>query len=375
MPPITLPNLPKLSRPAPPKPENCLNCGFAVEHNFCPMCGQENTPSRVAFGALVRDGWDDLVKVDAKLLKTLVPLLFKPGFLTQEYVAGRRMRYLSPFKMYLVISAIFFVLVSWRGGAQIDRVSDNLSSNITASQSRGQGPSAPTPPGASRRQGQQQKRAPNGSGSPNREAAAKGKAASSPPTGAAAPVGDDRPFKDGRIQLDGGDSINLSGLPLTVEEYRREQDALAPAKRHTTAKRFIVERAIRLNRPGIQKEVLAALLDNIPNMMFFLVPLFALNLKLLYLRSGKLYVEHLVYALHLHSFFFLLAALDVAVNDRRLLQALLAVFVVYGFVALRRFYGQSIGKTLFKGSLLIFGYLWLLAFGVLATFLATLALV
>lgn len=384
MPTITLPTRPKNPCSAPQKPENCLNCGFRVEHDFCPVCGQENTPSRVAFGALVRDAWDDLVRIDAKLIKTLIPLIFKPGFLTQEYVAGKRARYLSPFKMYLVISALFFVLVSWRGAQQINKVGSRFTQEISESQRRGPRPSAPKPPQASPSRRADSPvgdaehaaaRAAVPASAASRRGATEGKTDTAPRTAAAASVSDNRPFKHGDIRLNGGERIELASLPLTVEEYHKQQDALEASKRDSPRSRFFRERIIRLNRYGIERELLSALLNNIPNMMFFLVPLFALLLKALYLRSRKLYVEHLVYALHLHSFFFLLAGLDVAVNDTRLLSALSIAFIIYGFVALRRFYGQSLPKTFFKGFLLVFGYFWLLVIGFTLTFLTTLALV
>ena len=375
MSPLTLPLRRNAPKTPPERPEFCLNCGFLVEHNFCPVCGQENMPSRVAFGALMRDAWDDLVRIDAKLLKTLVPLLFKPGFLTQEYVAGRRVRYLSPFKMYLVISALFFLLVSWRGAQQINKVGSEFSQQITQSQSRGPGPSAPMPPGGassahaaaagSTAAAKTQEKAAKQSSKPQESASRDNAAASI----------DMRPLKHGTVRFRGGEKIEIASLPLTVEDYRAQQDALEPSKRHSAPSRFFRERIIRLNRYGIEREILSALLSNIPNMMFFLVPVFALFLKILYIRSRKLYVEHLVYALHLHSFFFLLAGLDVAANDTRLQSALLIAFVFYGFVALKCFYGQSIPNTILKGSLLVIGYFWLLVVGFVLTVLTTLALV
>src|SRR5438552_230547 len=95
-----------------PRPQNCLNCGIAVprEDVFCGQCGQENEHSPVSFAALMREAWEEFIKIDGKLLVTLGLLLFRPGYLTQEYVRGRRTAYLSPFKMYITVSALFFLV-------------------------------------------------------------------------------------------------------------------------------------------------------------------------------------------------------------------------------------------------------------------------
>jgi hypothetical protein len=78
--------------------------------NFCPQCGQENLDANVPITFLVRDLWDDLVKIDSRFFRTLIPLLFRPGFLTQEYSAGRRMRFVPPLKIYLICSFALFLI-------------------------------------------------------------------------------------------------------------------------------------------------------------------------------------------------------------------------------------------------------------------------
>lgn len=338
--PLLPPLLRKSSKAGPVRPEFCLNCGFRVEHTYCPICGQENTPSRVTFAALVRDGWDDLVKIDSKLIKTLIPLLLRPGFLTQEYNAGKRARYLSPFKMYLVISAFFFLLVSWRSGQQIEKIGENdLSRTVQINQKDKQGvpEAAPSPPKPQ-------------DGSPLRVSTAQ--------------------------SADKTKAIDLPGWPDTVKAYRAKQESLPPRRRDSPSKRFAREKLIALNQPGAKQALAEALIGYIPNLMFFLLPLFALLLKIVYLRSGRLYVEHLVYALHLHSVFFLLASLEVGINNSPplLMQSLAVAMLVYGFLALRRVYGQSPGKTFFKGVLLMFNYFLLLVLGFIATILCAIAL-
>src|ERR1043166_8740446 len=92
-----------------PRLEKCLNCGTEVHGNFCSNCGQEAEDQTVAFRLLLSDVAAEVASFDSKLVRTLKPLVFRPGFLTNEYNSGRRAAYLSPLKMYLVMSVLFFL--------------------------------------------------------------------------------------------------------------------------------------------------------------------------------------------------------------------------------------------------------------------------
>ena len=94
----------------PRRSEHCLNCGRDIAcENFCPSCGQENSDRIVGAGDMLRDLLDELLKFDAKLFVTLRALLTKPGYLTNEYLAGRRVRYISPVRLYFLVSAAYFL--------------------------------------------------------------------------------------------------------------------------------------------------------------------------------------------------------------------------------------------------------------------------
>ena len=99
---------PKTRRKKSPPPTHCLNCGAAATGKFCAQCGQEIKDHSVSLGPLLSEGLAELASWDSKLFRTLIPLLIRPGFLTNEYNAGRRVPYLSPLKLYLTISVLFF---------------------------------------------------------------------------------------------------------------------------------------------------------------------------------------------------------------------------------------------------------------------------
>lgn len=91
----------------------CLNCenDISEDNNFCPNCGQVNDLQKVSLKQYLSAYFDDFFSFDSRLLKTIVQLIFKPGYVTKNYVEGRRMRYMNPFKLYLQITILFFLVV------------------------------------------------------------------------------------------------------------------------------------------------------------------------------------------------------------------------------------------------------------------------
>src|SRR6266496_2851032 len=93
--------------------EECRNCGATVEHDFCPHCGQEKRHRPLSLWLLFREFLEDTFSADSRLHRSIVPLMIRPGFLTNEYIAGRNARYISPFRIYLFSSVAFFFLLAY----------------------------------------------------------------------------------------------------------------------------------------------------------------------------------------------------------------------------------------------------------------------
>jgi len=87
---------------------DCLNCGAALHGAFCSRCGQRSVPANPTVSELAGDAWHELSGYDGRITATIRGL-FRPGFLTREYIAGRRARYLSPVRLYLIVSVMYFV--------------------------------------------------------------------------------------------------------------------------------------------------------------------------------------------------------------------------------------------------------------------------
>ena len=80
---------------------DCLNCGTIVVGRYCQNCGQENIEVKETFLQIVYHFIADITHFDGKLIQTVRLLILKPGFLTKEYVAGKRFRYIHPIRMYI----------------------------------------------------------------------------------------------------------------------------------------------------------------------------------------------------------------------------------------------------------------------------------
>ena len=90
--------------------KNCLNCGTTVAGRYCQKCGQENIVPKQTVWGLITHFVYDIFHFDGKFFHTLKHLLFKPGFIPKEYIAGKRVSYLDPIRMYLFTSAVFFLI-------------------------------------------------------------------------------------------------------------------------------------------------------------------------------------------------------------------------------------------------------------------------
>lgn len=337
-----LPPKTRLKKPPKSPPTHCLNCGAAATGKFCAECGQENEDQTVAVKLLARDLLSDVASFDSKLLRTLVPLVIRPGFLTNEYNAGKRVCYLSPFKLYLTLSVLFFLVLPLTHHASLVNINTSNSAPVRA---------------ATQIQANKD----------YQDAQADLKDAQDNVPGLKLTP------QHGHATLSlGKSSYDLTRLPATVEAYnaqQRDPRQTPDPKLVQYLKRQIIK--VKQN----PKSLSDALLDDIPKMMFVLLPAFALSLKLIYLRSKRFYIEHLIFSLHLHAFLFLLLTLVLLVElvlPHAAAVALLAVLaaLLYPYFAMRVVYKQSWGKTFVKYNFLAFNYLFLAAFTLLGALAA-----
>jgi len=91
---------------------SCPNCGRDLDGAFCAECGQKAAPLNPTFHDLVHDVTHELLHVDGRIFQSMRLLLARPGFLSREYFEGRRTRYVSPIRLYLIFSVVFFLVAA-----------------------------------------------------------------------------------------------------------------------------------------------------------------------------------------------------------------------------------------------------------------------
>ncbi len=276
----------------------CLNCTATLGGQYCGQCGQRATSRLISIWQLVREAFGDLLELDSRLWATLIPLVTRPGKLTREYLEGRRMRFMPPFRTYLVLSIVFFLIAFFDPREQFGILFNSDAVNATADSTITVQPDAE---------------------------------------------------EDGNFC----DEIEVDEFPVWLE-VRLTPERLA----------LLCERITADNG----QEFFGKVQDNIPASLIFLLPLMALVLKFLYPLSRRYYVEHLLFVIHFHAFFFLVLTLQVVFG--RVSRAIgIPIFVIRIFVAasflysfvylyksIRRVYAQGHLLSSLKFILLLFAY-------------------
>jgi hypothetical protein len=422
--PAAAPPVPVVS-PQPPAPQTlvCANCHATLAGEYCAACGQRHEPHVHTVAHFAGEAFESISHADSRVWRTLLFLLIKPGRLTREFFDGRRVRYLPPFRLYLVISVLFFLVVGLGGGSsepliQIDK--PNTAEDIAALnkvadalESRKSGPGGPETTGEIAAQlralGREQaaeleaEKAKPAESKPKVVAAPliaqpsplpdEGAPAPAPPATAAGgdanadKAGDT--FADelaGKIAqkkaekaasrqraagADVDDAITIATgeeVEGGIDEFCRE--FVAANSKDTSAKNANRESVLRWCRRFNNKGVGAigeALAHNIPRAMFVFLPLLALCMKLMYWRPKRYYVEHLLFMVHNHAFVFLAATLVMLigmipyVGDYAALLYWATFFYMawYIYRAMRNVYGQ--GRWLTVAKYFTLGFVYLIA--------------
>jgi hypothetical protein len=95
-----------------PAATHCGNCGAPLGGAFCQTCGQKVVGPDVSLHEFFHEAVEELAHFDGKIVQTLRLLLTQPGMLTREFLDGRRVRYISPLRVYLTCSVLFFGLAA-----------------------------------------------------------------------------------------------------------------------------------------------------------------------------------------------------------------------------------------------------------------------
>lgn len=348
---------------------NCQNCEqpFDEGFKFCPTCGQK-TNEELTMGVLFYNTISNYFSFDARFLKSFFPLLFKPGHLAIRFLEGKRLLYLHPAQMYLFVSVIFFFLFSFTVNDFIEEA-NKTNEKLSTSE------------GFSIMDDKQQQ---------SFDSILK--------------TAIEKPL------MVNGDSINLpqnetqklvdsisnsisnntisSGMNLGINKKRLDSLRNAGLDENAIYKEMGMEDDANFLTKGLYRTLVSLadgkgfgllikrFVDAIPIAMFFLLPIFALILKIFYYRRGP-YAYHLVFSFYFFSFLFTVFAILLGVN-RFIVEIPTAINVlialstfIYFYIAMLNFYKRNWFFTFIKSGITTFVFLMVVlpfTFAILSAF-------
>ncbi len=371
----------------------CANCGAPLLGAHCYACGQPVKGMVRHLSSILADAADSILNIDSRIFRTLPALFLRPGFLTTEYFAGRRVRYVTPFRLYFFLSIAAFFLIQFAVGdlnmlnaidmradaqdligaaltqPEVEKQRDLAIANLRTTESALAGNEKATRKVEAAIDKLQRK-------SEERIAyldkvdQAKAKGEAPPPEPHHNFISFDGTPWDAKTH-----PIRIGWLPQFAN------DKLNQLAAHT------LDNMSRIAKDP--KPFLVASIGVLPQVLFVLMPVFAFMLKIFYIFKRRLYMEHLVVALHSHAFIFLslfiLTLVSMAANwatqSAAWLHTPLAWLVfaiswwlpIYLLIMQKRVYKQGWILTVLKYCTIGIAYSVLIALGVGAAFIVSLA--
>ncbi len=356
---------------------HCENCGTELTGHYCSQCGQAAIDYRRSFGHVLLDVLNEFLNWDSKFFASIGLLITRPWCLTNEFVSGKRVRHVHPLRLYLLASVLFFFAVNYGAkGLRFEpgKIPEDKKAEVAAAVAE----KRDTIEKELKRENltpEQRRKAEELLDSltkPNASPAASPEQTSSPitaPTTSPSESGETKQRQYGAV----GDR------PFMVFDENE--------KSSTPFERWLEARAKdKMGEHGTKMGLfISTLFSNLPYMMLGCIPLFALVLKVLYVRRRTFYIDHLIYALHIHSFLYTSVMLIVlaTMGLNRVIPGTFAGLIIVGlwitfvmqiFLSIRYVYRQGWFLSTFKfftGGLI---YLMVLFLALAATFFVTLAL-
>ena len=380
---------PRGAEPAPVQAA-CANCGTLLLGPHCYACGQPVKGMVRHLSSILADVSDTILNIDSRIFRTLLPLYFRPGFLTNEYFEGRRVRYVTPFRLYFFLSVLAFFLMQFAigdvnfgdegkpdsresiGKAQTaEEVAKQRDAAIAGLEKAESAVPAAGSKGIEKAIKQIQKKADKRLEYLKKVDEAKAKGQTVPP---------DPEDEDFNVNLTGENwdpkahPVHLGGPKLLDDKVNQ----------------MLVHAKENLNKIGKDpKPFVIGAIGSLPEALFVLMPVFALLLKIVYIFKRRLYMEHFIVALHSHAFIYLSLFLLVLVSLMKawaegaatwlvtpcnwLLFAMGWWLPIYLFVMQKKVYKQGWIMTTLKYSVIGTCYTVLIAFCAAAAFLVSLA--
>ncbi len=329
-----------------PSTNQCKNCekSFDDSYEYCPYCGQEATDN-LTFGVLFSNTIENYFSIDARFFRSFGTLMIKPGVLARRFVDGKRLKYLHPAQFYLFISVLFFFIYSFsvrkvdqqvtkalKKAFDKDFVIDSLqlkkdSLNLELAKKT-------------------IKESPVLTGISEEDLNVIDSVISAEQNAPDISLGFKRNILDSLIAIDAPQASKLKAMGL------KENASAFNQKLYEKTLKFYEQKGDGL---------VNTLYDTIPIAMFFMLPLFAVLLKLFYWRRGT-FAHHMVFSFYFFTFIF--TSFCVLILAKKLVDIPIWIevlfwlsFIVYLILALRNFYKSHWVGAFFKASTIAFIYM------------------
>ncbi|MBR8535661.1 DUF3667 domain-containing protein [Carboxylicivirga sediminis] len=309
----------------------CKNCDNQFSGKYCSNCGQSVKELERPIRFMIADFMGTIITFDTRLVKTLVTILFKPGRLTLDYIAGKRARYMPPFRFYLFISFVMFLLMSIVTNNSIQYNYDNTKNKVET------GKAEITAMVDSVKHS-------NDSIYVAAREAIKAELDSS--------------------QIDSTELDKMDSFIADIENAVEDVDD-SDSKYAKTARMIKDYPELYVNK----------LYQFTSWSLFLFMPIFAFFLWISFFRTRSLYIGHLIFALNIHSFIFTITAIVIAVNiifknySVGWIGYLYFLVPLYQIIGAKRLYHRKWINTFFKMTLvwMMYGFVWLIGLIILAT--------
>ncbi|MFT3827635.1 MAG: DUF3667 domain-containing protein [Chitinophagaceae bacterium] len=339
---------------------NCLNCNTEVVGRYCHKCGQENIEPKESVWGLINHFFSDITHFDGKFFSTTRYLIAKPGLLPKEYISGKRASFLHPIRMYVFCSAMFFLAFyavyqfhfNEKSFEKVGSISTEKLANAkekALEEAQTHQDSVDIEEAFSRMD--------NVLGT---EVAGKTDTLKTTDSTEVKKVHQKKKHNVNFVNFDDEKESYES-----IAAYDSAQLKLPSSKRDGWFKRIAKRRNIKLqqtygdDQERFWHELIEKFVHSFPYLLFISLPLYAVFLKLLYVRRKQFYyTDHAIFLIYLYIFTFIFLLLyfgTMSLDDKfdwgwiAWLQVIMVLGgIYYTYKSMRTFYGQGRGKTIMK---------------------------
>ncbi len=305
---------------------SCKNCNhpFGTSYKYCPNCGLKQADT-LTIKALFNNTIQNYFAFDARFFKSFVPLLFRPGFLPKQFVAGKRLTYLHPAQLYLFSTILFFFIFSFQAKIDAEDMDASINEAFSAVSKE------------------------------NREVKLSALNDSLPNT-----IKENDVPSNTDINFNFGFNEKIIDSLIAINVPDKEiYKVMGQNENSNYFTQLFFKQSLRLYKTHSLGGIYKRFIDSLPIALFFLLPIFALLLKLFYFKR-LVYVNHLVFSFYYFAYAFFMFSIIFVLNyivDLGNFNFLIFLWLfVYLVIAIKNYYNKHLIATFFKTIALVVTY-------------------